>query len=174
MISNTAFKCLAGVVVMLFAIVSCGRKPAPEAATSTDSASASTVVLYSAPGRASVTVDVTGNSMADMAYEPLSFSVKAGDTLELTLRNLNTADGMAHNWVLVQLNTGQEIAREAIHAGPDKAYVPENPNVLAASPLAMPNETVRFTLVAPPSGTYHYICTYPGHFPKMIGKLFVE
>lgn len=126
------------------------------------------------PGEASITIKVTGNSMADMAYEPLSAKVKAGDQVKLTLVNENSAEGMLHNWVLVKLGSGQEVAEQAISAGEAKAYVPENENVLAASPLAGPSETVSFEFTAPAAGSYNYICTYPGHFPKMIGKLVVE
>lgn len=126
------------------------------------------------PGEAQLTIRVTGNSMADMAYEPMSASVKAGDKVTLTLVNENTAEGMLHNWVLVNLGSGQEIATQAIAAGPDKEYIPENDNVLAYSPMANPNETVTLEFTAPAAGSYNYICTYPGHFPKMIGKLVVE
>jgi azurin len=119
-------------------------------------------------------ITVTGNTMADMSYDPLSFVVKAGTTVKLTLVNANTAEGMLHNWVLVKLGSGQEVATAAIAAGPDKNYIPENPNILAASGLAKPKETVTLEFVAPAAGSYNYICTYPGHFPRMIGKLIVE
>ena len=128
----------------------------------------------STPGEAKLTVKVTGNSMMDMAYEPMSAKVKAGDKVTLTLINENSAEGMLHNWVLVKLGSGQEVATQALTAGEAKAYVPENENVIAASPLAKPNETVSLEFTAPAAGTYNYICTYPGHFPKMIGKLVVE
>jgi azurin len=66
------------------------------------------------------------------------------------------------------------VATAGISAGMEKNYVPENSNVLAASGLAKPNETIKLEFVAPATGSYNYICTYPGHFPKMIGKLYVE
>jgi azurin len=120
------------------------------------------------------TITVTGNSMADMSYDPVSFVVKSGTKIKLTLVNANTAEGMLHNWVLVKLGSGQEVATAGIAAGPDKNYIPDNPNILAASGLAKPKETVTLEFVAPAAGSYNYICTYPGHFPQMIGKLLVE
>lgn len=150
---------------------SCGDSTKPVETPKTDTSSVKTP---STPGEAKITITVTGSTMADMAYEPTSSSVKAGDKVTLTLINTNTMEGMIHNWVLVKLGTGQEVATAAIAAGMDKGYIPENPNVIAASPLAQPKETVSFTFTAPAAGSYNYICTYPGHFPKMLGKLIVE
>jgi azurin len=158
-------------IALLFA--SCGGNQPAADAPKTDTTSKSTPES-STPGEAKLTIKVIGNSMADMGYEPASSTVKAGDKVTLTLINTNTMEGMLHNWVLVKLGTGQEIATAGIAAGMDKAYIPENPNVIAASPLAKPNETVTFEFTAPAAGQYNYICTFPGHFPKMVGKLYVE
>ena len=159
-------------ITSLFFLASCGGAEKKEEAKTADTAATSTE--SSTPGIANITVKVTGNTMADMAYEPSSLTVKAGDRVTLTLVNTNTMDGMLHNWVLVKLGSGQEVATAGIAAGMDKSYVPENSNVLVASALAKPNETIKLEFVAPATGSYNYICTYPGHFPKMIGKLYVE
>ena len=139
--------------------------PAEEVAAQPESAT---------PGVAELTIHVTGNSMADMAYEPASAKVKSGDKVKLTLVNDNTAEGMIHNWVLVKLGSGQEVATAGIAAGQDKDYIPENENIIAHTGLAQPSETITLEFTAPEAGSYNYICTYPGHFPKMIGKLVVE
>lgn len=164
-------------ISLLFA--SCGgaeQSSSNESATTTteESQASEETTVDATPGEAQLTINVTGNSMADMAFEPASAAVKAGDKVTLTLINENTAEGMLHNWVLVKLGSGQEVATEGIAAGPDKEYIPENENVIAYSPLANVNETVTLEFTAPEAGSYNYICTYPGHFPKMIGKLIVE
>ena len=159
-------------IASIIFLSSCGGAEKKEAAQTTDTVAA--IEKSSTPGIANITVKVTGNSMADMAYEPSSLTVKAGDKVTLTLVNTNTMEGMLHNWVLVKLGSGQEVATAGISAGMDKNYVPENPNVLVASALAKPNETITLEFVAPAAGSYNYMCTYPGHFPKMIGKLYVE
>ena len=161
---------------LLFA--SCGgaeQSSSTESETATEESQSNEDAAEDAtPGEAQLTINVTGNSMADMAFEPASAAVKAGDKVTLTLINENTAEGMLHNWVLVKLGSGQEVATAGIAAGPDKEYIPDNENVIAYSPLANVKETVTVEFIAPEAGSYNYICTYPGHFPKMIGKLIVE
>lgn len=156
----------------LLFLASCGGAEKKEEVKTADTVETS--AEPSTPGIANITVKITGNSMADMAYEPASMTVKAGDKVTVTMENTNTMDGMLHNMLIVNLGTGQEVATAAIAAGMDKNYVPENKNVLAYSGLAKPKETITFEFVAPAAGAYNYICTYPGHFPKMIGKLYVE
>jgi len=159
-------------ITSILFLSSCGGAEKKEEAKTSDTVATSSE--SATPGIANITVKVTGNTMADMAYEPSSLSVKAGDKVTLTLVNANTMEGMLHNWVLVKLGSGQEVATAGIAAGMDKNYVPENSNVIVASALAKPNETITLEFVAPEAGSYNYVCTYPGHFPKMIGKLYVE
>lgn len=159
---------------MALMFASCGGAEKPAESTPEETAAESPSETAATPGVAALTIKVIGNTMADMDYEPASTSVKAGDKVTVTLINENTAAGMIHNWVLVKMGTGQEVATAAMAAGPDKDYVPENANVIASSKLANPSETITFEFTAPEAGSYNYICTYPGHFPKMVGKLVVE
>jgi azurin len=159
-------------IALFFA--SCGGAEEHGDSPAVDSSASATPEEPSTPGEASLTIKVIGNTMTDMAYEPASASVKAGDKVTVTLINENTAEAMLHNWVLVQLGSGQEVATAAIAAGPDVDYIPENANIIAHSKLLKPQETTTFEFTAPAAGSYNYICTYPGHFPKMIGKLIVE
>lgn len=151
---------------------SCGGE-APKETTDASAETANTETSTT-PSKKEISVEVVGNSMADMAYSPTLLTLVAGDTVSLTLVNKNSAEGMLHNILFVNLGKGQDIATAAIEAGPDKAYVPDSPDVIAASGLAKPNETISMEFIAPAAGTYNFICTYPGHFPKMIGKLIVK
>jgi len=47
-------------------------------------------------------------------------------------------------------------------------------DVIAASDLAMPGETVVLEFKAPSKGNYEYLCTYPGHGEIMRGYFFVK
>lgn len=163
-------------LALSIALGSCGGKKTQDEATPAKN----DTIIDAPPGEqvkaseGEIIVRVTGNSMADMAYEPTSLTVKAGQKIKITLINENTAEGMAHNWVLVPLGKGQEVVTAGLSAGPDKGYVPQSDQVLAATALAGPRQTVSVEFTAPASGSYNYVCTYPGHFPKMIGKLIVE
>ena len=61
-----------------------------------------------------------------------------------------------------------------VAAGPDKKFVAENPNIIAASGLANPQQTIVLEFIAPPKGNYEFLCTYPGHSDMMKGWLYVE
>jgi len=43
--------------------------------------------------------------------------------------------------------------------------------IVSHSALAYPGDTVEWTFVVPPPGTYPYICTFSGHFTMMQGRL---
>lgn len=112
----------------------------------------------------SLEVKTTGELMTDMAFEPKRLEVPAGAQVKVTLVNTATSEAMIHNFVLINAGTQEEVATQALEAGPDADYIPENSNILAATSMANPGETVVVEFTAPTkAGTYQYICTYPGH-----------
>jgi putative heme-binding domain-containing protein len=55
-----------------------------------------------------------------------------------------------------------------------RGFVPASPDVLAASGLLQPQATQRLTFTPPTKpGVYPYVCTYPGHWRRMYGALYV-
>lgn len=128
----------------------------------------------SATGERLITIKVTGTSIADMRFSPNNISIKKGDKVKLTLNNTVRAEGLYQNWVLVNLGSAQEVANNAMAEGTQNNYVPSGKNVLAASSLAAPGATVEVSFNAPAAGTYQFISTFPGNYPKMTGKLVVE
>lgn len=116
-----------------------------------------------------------GESMNEISFEPKILTIPENSTIKLTFINKSEAAGMFHNFVLVEQGSGQEVATEGISAGKENNFVPENnENLIAYSPIADMGETLEIEFEAPPKGSYHYICTYPGHYPAMIGRLIVE
>jgi putative heme-binding domain-containing protein len=64
--------------------------------------------------------------------------------------------------------TAQEPGAAARH------FVPVSDQVLLSSRLLQPNQQQRLAWVAPKEpGVYPYVCTYPGHWRRMFGALYV-
>lgn len=112
-----------------------------------------------------------------MKYDTKVITVKAGRPVVLTLEN---PDGMQHNIVICKTGTVEKVgkAADALTRDPkglEKNYVPQMPEVLAATKLVNPGEafTLEFTAPTKP-GDYPFICTFPGHWRIMQGIMRVE
>jgi putative heme-binding domain-containing protein len=112
-----------------------------------------------------------------MAYDRSVLYAEAGKPLVIILEN---TDVMPHNWLLAKPGKTAEVglaAEQMAAVDPNaqaRAYVPNNPNVLVASRLLAPQETQKLTFTAPKQpGDYDYLCTFPGHWRIMNGKLKV-
>lgn len=121
-----------------------------------------------------ITLIAKGEDMTAISYEPNSLSVPAGSRVKLTFQNESKAAGMFHNFVLVTLGAGQEIATAGIQAGKDNEFIPNSDDIFANTKIIEMGGTTTIEFDAPPKGSYHYICTYPGHYPNMIGRFNVE
>ncbi|MCC5916682.1 MAG: cupredoxin domain-containing protein [Cryomorphaceae bacterium] len=115
----------------------------------------------------------TGETMADMEFEPKQLKVPAGSTVKIILDNVAESGAMVHNFVLIERGKSEEIYPLAQEAGAENNFVPDHPSVLAYTPMAQPGETVKVEFEAPASGIYQFICTYPGH-ASMKGIFIVE
>ena len=111
-----------------------------------------------------------------MSYDRETVAVQAGKPMLFVLEN---ADVMPHNFVITKPGRMQAVgeAAEAQAQNPDFAkqnFVPKSPDVLAASPLMQPQAVVKVNFQAPTEpGIYPYVCTYPGHWRRMFGALYV-
>ena len=120
-----------------------------------------------------ITIKVVKN---EMKFDKTSFTVKAGQTVELVLDN---PDFMQHNWVLVQTGAVDKVgaAADKMAADPkgaEKNYVPALKEVIAATELVDSNgrSVIRFK-VPEKTGDYPYVCTFPGHWRIMNGTMKV-
>ncbi|MEM7387153.1 MAG: DUF6797 domain-containing protein, partial [Verrucomicrobiota bacterium] len=117
-----------------------------------------------------------GTLPGKMRFAPEWLLVQPGEALTI---QLNNTCHMQHNFVLCQPgeDTAMKVARAAWALGAsavEKAWVPETPLVLAASPLVNPGESRSFEIAAPTmKGDYPYVCTLPGHAIVMRGILRV-
>ena len=111
-----------------------------------------------------------------MIYDNDTIAVQAGRPVEFALSN---ADKMPHNFAIVLPGTMQEVGELAEATGRDKDaesrnFIPGSRNILAASSLLQPGESdsVFFAVPTEP-GVYPYVCTYPGHWRRMYGAMYV-
>ncbi|MEZ0611574.1 PVC-type heme-binding CxxCH protein [Fibrella sp. WM1] len=113
----------------------------------------------------------------EMRFDQTSFTVKAGKQVVIVLEN---PDAMQHNLVVGKPKSLERIGKLAddmitAKDGAERNYVPSTPDVLAATALVNPSQTVRLTFKAPDQpGEYPYLCTFPGHWRLMKGIMKVE
>jgi azurin/glucose/arabinose dehydrogenase len=112
-------------------------------------------------------------------YDTNRLVVEAGKPFQVIFEN---PDAMPHNLVFVQPGTAQAVAEAVQTQAPDKldsqgrAYLPNNdPRILGATKLieAGGSETLDLTALEQ-EGTYEFVCTFPGHWSIMRGKLIVS
>ena len=131
-----------------------------------------------AAASAARTVEIAGGD--DMKYSVTTIPAKPGETIRIRLTSKGTLPKMvmAHNVVVLKAGAKVLDFANAAATARDTDYIPAamKDQVLAASTLAGPGETVEVTLKVPAApGTYAYLCTFPGHFAAgMTGKLIVK
>jgi putative heme-binding domain-containing protein len=111
-----------------------------------------------------------------MLYNKERLVVKAGKPVEILFEN---NDLMPHNFVITEPGSLEEVGtlaeNTATQAGAaDRHYVPPSKKILVASRLLPPREAQKISFTAPAKpGVYPYVCTYPGHWRRMYGALYV-
>jgi len=113
-----------------------------------------------------------------LRFDTARLVVEAGKPFEVIFEN---PDAMPHNLVFVQPGTLQAVAEAVQAQAPDKldgkgrAYVPDKDSrVIEATKLVEPGKKETITVRAPDKeGVYEFVCTFPGHWAIMQGKLVV-
>lgn len=114
-----------------------------------------------------------------MRYDNTRIVVEAGKPFEIILEN---SDTMPHNLVIVKPGQHEKIGTAASTMTPDKldkqgrAYIPKDweKEILGATKVIEPGQKEAIKVTAPTQeGEYEYVCTMPGHFVVMWGKLIV-
>ncbi len=112
-----------------------------------------------------------------MRYDTPRLVVEAGKPFEVILEN---DDFMPHNLVVMKPNSRElvgviaDMMQPTQLDGQGRAFVPANPAILGATKLVEAGQSARLKLTAPEAeGDYEYVCTFPGHWPVMWGRLVV-
>ena len=154
-------------VVALFFLASCGSEPKQNSEpTQAEEIKEKPLEEF--------TIRAVGNTMAEMKYDVENITVKEGSKVKITLINEGIDVAMQHNILFVNFGKRKDLAAKAVQAGADKNYIPQDPNLIAASDMAKPGETVVLEFDAPKKGNYEFFCSYPGHSMMMRGYLFVK
>ncbi len=120
-------------------------------------------------------VNIELNTDDKMKYNLNEITVYDGQNIKLTLNHLGElpVTVMGHNFVLKDNDLSLDrFAHIAMRSG-NTEYVPTE-NVLANTSLIGGGESTTIEFTAPAIGTYEYLCTFPGHYTVMSGKLIVK
>ncbi|MGD9723956.1 MAG: PVC-type heme-binding CxxCH protein [Pirellulales bacterium] len=117
-----------------------------------------------------------GTLFERMSYDQDTIAVRAGKPVEFVFEN---SDLMPHNLVIARPGSLEEIGLEAEATAQqpgaaERHFVPRSPKILLSSTLLQPRASEKLSFTAPTEpGVYPYVCTYPGHWRRMYGALYV-
>ncbi len=127
-------------------------------------------------GNLDVRVIAIGTVSQRMIFDKELIAVQAGKPVEFRFSN---TDAMPHNFAIVLPGALQEVGELAEETGReadamDRNYIPKSDKVLLGSKLLQPGESQALSFDVPVEpGVYPYVCTYPGHWRRMYGALYV-
>lgn len=162
----------------VIALASCGGGNQNQ--TSEESTATTQPTTVNIPGLDTVTLSndlvLEGNDL--MKFDKELFKVKAGEPVKMTFINVGELpkESMGHNVVILHPETDvHAFGGEAIKFM-DNEYIPITfaSSIIAHTKLLGPGETdvIEFTLPEP--GVYPYLCSFPGHYGIMQGKIVAE
>ena len=122
---------------------------------------------------------ISGNDA--MQFDAKSFDAQTGERIRLTFKNVGSMPkiAMGHNLVVLKLNVDAISFGQKVLASGGSASNPLPKSllgdVIAHTDLLGPGEqeTVEFN-VPNKAGEYEYVCTFPGHFAMMRGRMVVK
>lgn len=123
-----------------------------------------------------VRIIAIGTVPARMIYDKEQIAVQAGKPVEFRFSN---SDHMPHNFAIVLPGSLAEVGELAEATGRDldaqaRHYIPKSDKILLASKALEPGTRQALTFETPTEpGVYPYVCTYPGHWRRMYGALYV-
>jgi azurin/glucose/arabinose dehydrogenase len=117
---------------------------------------------------------VTLGTKPGLKFDLSEIQVKAGSKVKLVFNN---NDDMLHNLVVTKPGMANSVGEAGLNLGLKGAemnYIPDSPNVLYHTGILQPESSEAIYFVAPAkTGDYQYVCTFPGHYTLMQGKLKV-
>lgn len=159
--------------------VACGGNTEPTPTpTGQDSTTVETPAEPTEPAAsaASNTITIEGND--EMKYNTTEFTVKAGEEVSLTIKNVGKlpAEAMSHDVVILKPGTDvKDFGLKTVQAGGiEKISADMKAQIVAFTKMVGPGaeDTVKFTL--PEAGAYPFFCSFPGHYASMNGTITAQ
>jgi azurin/glucose/arabinose dehydrogenase len=117
---------------------------------------------------------VTIGTVPGLKFDISEIQVKAGSKIKVVFNN---NDDMLHNLVITKPGTVTAVGEAGLNLGlkgTELNYVPRTSDVLFHTNIVEPEKSEAIYFEAPKqAGTYQYVCTFPGHYTLMQGKLKV-
>ena len=169
-------------LALAVSLASCGgsetKTTAASSADSTTQEPASTTT-ETVPGIENVelsnTLKIEGNDQ--MKYDKDLFRVKAGEPVELTMKNVGTMpkESMGHNVVILKSGVDIPTFGGEAAAAASSEYIPKSSlsSIVAHTKLLGPGEEEKITFTLE-KGVYTFLCSFPGHYGVMQGKIVAE
>lgn len=167
-------------VIMAFALVACGgggngggggdTTTNPQSSTSGDEKSSGNEVSQT----------VVIKAYDQMKYDKESFTVSAGETIELKLKHVGSMpkSAMGHNMVVLELSADPKAFSNAAADAKDNGYIPKDMenSIIAHTKLLGGGEEDTIEFQAPEqTGEYPFVCSFPAHYAAgMKGVMIVE
>ena len=116
------------------------------------------------------------NSDDLMRFDKNMLLVQSGQKITLTLNHTGKMDKliMGHNFVLLKKDVDVAAFAEKAVLAKNNEYIPEGDEVIVYTKLLGGGESDTITFDAPEKGYYTFLCTFPGHWGLMKGKLVVK
>jgi len=119
-------------------------------------------------GESDTTLEVVGTQ--DLKWNPEQLQAPADQAFTVNFEN--AAEGLQHNFVIVQPGSEDAIAQEALEDGGEVEA--DGERILAATNLVEGGDDDELEVEALQAGNYSYICTVAGHAASMRGTLTVQ
>lgn len=122
------------------------------------------------------TIVLIGNDQ--MKFDKTTINAKAGEKITILFKSVGelAPEVMSHDFVLLeQGTTSREFGTEAAKAGSlDKMTDEQKKPVIIATKMLAAGEEEEISFTLDKAGEYEYVCTFPGHFASMHGKIIVK
>ena len=114
----------------------------------------------------------------NMRFDKELFRIRAGKKINLIFKNTGakSAASMTHNVVI--LKSGVDIAdfADIAHNAKTEQYVPSSLDslIIAHTRLVGGGDSDQVEFIIPKPGVYDFICSFPGHWGTMQGKIVAQ